>query len=105
MCSVKAYYDDVSKENICKNQTIDLKNRPICLVQVDDQLLNFYVGPDAHGFITESEDGDYVKAGDQTHGAIKAIGAIDNKDIREEITLVTEGGPQAFKLRMNKYGF
>lgn len=48
---------------------------------------------------------DYVKAGDQTHGAIKAVGAIDNEIIKEEITLVTEGGRQAFKLRMDKYGF
>ncbi|MCX6756351.1 MAG: AAA family ATPase [Candidatus Nomurabacteria bacterium] len=48
---------------------------------------------------------DYVKAGDQTHGVIKAIGAIDNAIIKEEITLVTEGGRQAFKLRMDKYGF
>jgi len=48
---------------------------------------------------------DYVKAGDQTHGAIKAMGAIDNAVIKEEITLVTEGGRQAFKLRMDKYGF
>jgi chromosome segregation protein len=48
---------------------------------------------------------DYVKAGDQTNGMIKAIGAIDNEVIKEEITLVTEGGRQAFKLRMEKYGF
>jgi chromosome segregation protein len=48
---------------------------------------------------------DYIKAGDQTHGAIKALGAIDNSTIKEEITLVTEGGRQAFKLRMDKYGF
>jgi chromosome segregation protein len=48
---------------------------------------------------------DYVKAGDQTHGTIKAVGAIDNQTIREEITLVTEGGKQAFQLRMSKYGF
>jgi len=48
---------------------------------------------------------DYVKAGDQTHGAIKAAGAIDNELIKEEITLVTEGGRAAFKLRMDKYGF
>ena len=48
---------------------------------------------------------DYVKAGDQTHGVIKAVGAIDNSQIKEEITLVTEGGRQAFKLRMDKYGF
>ncbi len=48
---------------------------------------------------------DYVKAGDQTGGQIKAMGAIDNAGIREEITMVTEGGKQAFKLRMEKYGF
>jgi chromosome segregation protein len=48
---------------------------------------------------------DYVRAGDQTGGQIKALGAIDNVDIREEITIVTEGGEQAFKLRMEKYGF
>ena len=48
---------------------------------------------------------DYVKAGDQTGGQIKAAGAIDNEEIREEITLVTEGGERAFKLRMEKYGF
>lgn len=52
---------------------------------------------------------DYVKAGDQTGGQITAQGAIDNVKnnvkIREEITVVTEGGKQAFKLRMDKYGF
>jgi len=48
---------------------------------------------------------DYVKAGDQTNGMIKLIGAIDNEKIKEEITLVTEGGRAAFKLRMDKYGF
>jgi type III restriction enzyme len=48
---------------------------------------------------------DYKKDGDQTKGHIKNIGAIDNKDVKEEITLVTEGGEQAFKLRKSKYGF
>lgn len=48
---------------------------------------------------------DYTKSGDQTHGTVKNMGAIDNVDIKEEITLVTEGGRQAFKLRMDKYGF
>ena len=48
---------------------------------------------------------DYVRAGDQTNGFIKAVGAIDNENIKDEITLVTEGGRQAFKLRMDKYGF
>ena len=48
---------------------------------------------------------DYVRAGDQTGGQIKAVGAIDNASIREEITTVTEGGKEAFKLRKEKYGF
>lgn len=48
---------------------------------------------------------DYVKAGDQTGGQIKAVGAIDNENVRDEITAVTEGGKEAFKLRMEKYGF
>ncbi len=48
---------------------------------------------------------DYVKAGDQTGGQIKAVGAIDNVVIRDEITAVTEGGKEAFKLRKEKYGF
>ncbi len=48
---------------------------------------------------------DYVRAGDQTGGQIKAVGAIDNIGIKEEITIVTEGGEKAFKLRMEKYGF
>ncbi len=48
---------------------------------------------------------DYVRAGDQTGGQIKAVGAIDNLLIKEEITAVTEGGKEAFKLRKEKYGF
>ncbi|MFZ2253029.1 MAG: AAA family ATPase [Minisyncoccia bacterium] len=48
---------------------------------------------------------DYIKAGDQTRGSIKAMGAIDKKEIKEEIILVTEGGRDAFKLRMDQYGF
>lgn len=48
---------------------------------------------------------DYVRAGDQTGGQIKAVGAIDNIGIKDEITMVTEGGREAFKLRMDKYGF
>jgi type III restriction enzyme len=41
----------------------------------------------------------------QTGGQIKDAGAIDNVGIRKEITIVTEGGERAFKLRMEKYGF
>lgn len=48
---------------------------------------------------------DYSKVGDQTGGQLKALGAIDNAVIREEITAVTEGGRAAFKLRKEKYGF
>jgi type III restriction enzyme len=62
---------------------------------------NFVVNGDAELVICC----DYVRAGDQTGGQIKAEGAIDNATIRDEITTVTEGGRQAFKLRMDKYGF
>ena len=48
---------------------------------------------------------DYIKAGDQTGGQIKAIGAIDSSVIKDEITSVTEGGREAFQLRKEKYGF
>ena len=62
---------------------------------------NFVVNGDAELVICC----DYVKAGDQTGGQIKMVGAIDNVSIRDEITTVTEGGKEAFKLRMEKYGF
>jgi chromosome segregation protein len=62
---------------------------------------NFVVNGDAELVICC----DYRKAGDQTAGHIKNAGAIDNEKIREEITLVTEGGKDAFKLRKEKYGF
>jgi chromosome segregation protein len=62
---------------------------------------NFVVNGDAELVICC----DYVRAGDQTGGQIKAVGAIDNVGIRDEITTVTEGGKDAFKLRMEKYGF
>ncbi|MBI5374201.1 MAG: AAA family ATPase [Candidatus Schekmanbacteria bacterium] len=62
---------------------------------------NFVVNGDAELVICC----DYIKAGDQTGGQIKCVGAIDNEKIKEEITTVTEGGEEAFKLRMKKYGF
>ena len=62
---------------------------------------NFVVNGDAELVICC----DYVKVGDQTGGRIKTSGAIDNREIREEITSVTEGGKDAFKLRKEKYGF
>ena len=47
---------------------------------------------------------DYIKAGDQTGGQIKALGAIDSPIIKEEITSVTEGGKEALTTK-EKYGF
>lgn len=48
---------------------------------------------------------DYRVAGQQSGGHIKYEGAIDVENVRNEITRVTEGGPEAFKLRKEKYGF
>ncbi len=48
---------------------------------------------------------DYRESDNQTRGTIKAEGAIDFKNVRDEITSVMEGGEKAFILRKNKYGF
>ena len=48
---------------------------------------------------------DYVSAGDHSAGRIKLEGAIDMPSVRDEITLVMEGGERAFRLRKEKYGF
>jgi type III restriction enzyme len=48
---------------------------------------------------------DYRTSGDHSGGRIKLSGAIDVKDVRDEITAVMEGGERAFKLRKEKYGF
>ncbi|NVN17588.1 MULTISPECIES: TrlF family AAA-like ATPase [Flavobacteriaceae] len=48
---------------------------------------------------------DYKDASSQTRGVIKAEGAIDAKEIKNEITSVMEGGEKAFRLRKDKYGF
>ena len=48
---------------------------------------------------------DYKESSQQTQGEIKYEGAIDNPEIRNEITLIMEGGEKAFKLRKEKYGF
>jgi len=48
---------------------------------------------------------DYKESSQQTQGAIKYEGAIDNPEIKREITLIMEGGEKAFKLRKEKYGF
>ena len=47
----------------------------------------------------------YKITGDQSKGEIRRQGAIDIKEIRDEITSVMEGGEDAFKLRKEKYGF
>lgn len=48
---------------------------------------------------------DYKESSQQTQGEIKYEGAIDNIEIRNEITSVMEGGEKAFRLRKEKYGF
>ena len=48
---------------------------------------------------------DYRTEGDQSGGKIKCEGAIDNPEIRKEITTVMEGGRTAFLMRQEKYGF
>lgn len=48
---------------------------------------------------------DYRTVGDQSGGRIKAEGAIDVAEVRDEITHVMEGGEKAFRLRQEKYGF
>lgn len=48
---------------------------------------------------------DYKESSQQTQGEVKYEGAIDNQEIRKEITLIMEGGEKAFKLRQEKYGF
>lgn len=62
---------------------------------------NFVVNGDAELVICC----DYVRSGDQTGGKIKSVGAIDTRQVRDDITAVTEGGEKAFKLRKQKYGF
>ena len=47
----------------------------------------------------------YQREGDHSVGTIKSQGAIDVAEVREEIAAVMEGGPAAFKLRKEKYGF
>jgi len=48
---------------------------------------------------------DYISAGDHSGGQIKLEGAIDVPTVRDEITLIMEGGERAFRLRKDKYGF
>lgn len=48
---------------------------------------------------------DYRTSGDQSGGKIKCQGAIDIEEIRKEITIVMEGGKDAFRMRKEKYGF
>lgn len=48
---------------------------------------------------------DYRTTTTESGGKIKLTGAIDVRDIKDEITDVMEGGVDAFKLRQKKYGF
>jgi type III restriction enzyme len=48
---------------------------------------------------------DYRMMGEQSGGNVKLLGAIDVRDVRQEITSVMEGGEKAFRLRKEKYGF
>ncbi len=48
---------------------------------------------------------DYRTAGDHSGGKIKCQGAIDVEEMNKEITVVMEGGEEAFRLRKAKYGF
>jgi chromosome segregation protein len=48
---------------------------------------------------------DYRTSSTESGGQIKLTGAIDMSDVRTEITEVMEGGPEAFQLRRQKYGF
>lgn len=48
---------------------------------------------------------DYRTAGDHSGGRIKCAGAIDIEEMKKEITVVMEGGRDAFRLRKEKYGF
>src|SRR5258708_25716729 len=46
---------------------------------------------------------DYRTSGDRSGGRIKCCGAIDVDEIKKEITVVMEGGMDAFRLRKEKY--
>ena len=48
---------------------------------------------------------DYRVSGEQAGGQIRSQGAIDVEAVRTDIATVMEGGPAAFKLRKDKYGF
>jgi len=47
----------------------------------------------------------YGDDGKSSFGHIKCEGAIDDSNVKKEITTVMEGGEKAFKLRQAKYGF
>jgi chromosome segregation protein len=48
---------------------------------------------------------EYRAASDQSGGKIAGEGAIDVPNVREAIKRIMEGGPEAFNLRKEKYGF
>ena len=48
---------------------------------------------------------DYVPPPGPAKVCVALTGAIDQRSVRETVTKVVEGGEDAFKLRMNRYGF
>jgi len=90
--------DNKAIENIIKNIWNAKKKRQLIFTSHN---ANLVVNGDAELVICC----DYKGSSNQTRGIIKAEGAIDKKDVRDEITSVMEGGEKAFKLRKEKYGF
>ncbi len=92
----------------------DIDNRAI-----NDIIENIWLAKNKRQLIFTSHNANLVVNGDaelvvccdckessqQTQGEIKYEGAIDNPEIKKEITLIMEGGEKAFKLRKEKYGF
>ncbi len=58
-------YPVTGKNTLCESQWIDSKKRPIRKIVVEGKPVDLYVGPDAHGFITESSEGDYIMVGNE----------------------------------------
>lgn len=44
---------------------LDAKNRPVRLIKVNGVTFNYYVGPDAHGFIVRDGTGEYLMVGNE----------------------------------------
>jgi chromosome segregation protein len=90
--------DNKAMDDIIKNIWIAKKKRQLIFASHN---ANLVVNGDAELVICFG----YRDASSQTHGEIKCEGAIDTKQVREEITSVMEGGEKAFRLRKEKYGY